>query len=431
MQAVQHKGANGEFHAFLLAQSLTTFNHNLLRSALLAMVALRGLTAFGLSVETIVGLATLLVVLPYVLLSLPAGRIADRFSRTSLINLLMAFDVLVLALGGLGLVLVNLPLLLGAILLAGVQAALMGPAKFAILPDLGMPDALVRSNGWVSAGGTATVMLGTFLGSALSLDPAGVWLLALGGVLLATVAFLLGRRVDPRPAPAPALSLGPRAMLSDFAGATGRLRATPGLGWPLVGTCWFWFQGAACTAMIPLYVADTGQPAVTLPLLLLASSCGVGLGALLANPLLQRVHPLLLSLGMLPVIALSGLDFVLTPPLGTPATIIRLALDAFIMSAGSGFYLVPLTAAIQQLTPPAERARFVGISHTLSGTAMCGAGLAIMVYPHLGLSVTDLYLLLALAGAVLAALSLYQSLVRQGWSLARTLPARPRRSPPA
>lgn len=429
MQGRQHTPTDGAFRAFLAAQSLTTFNHNLLRAALLTLVPLRGLTAFGLSVETVVGLATLLVVLPYVVLSLPAGRIADRFSRTAIIDLLMALDIVVLALGAIGLLLLNLPMLLVALLLAGVQAALLGPAKFAILPDLVPAGALIRSNGLASAAGTATVLLGTFLGSALILDPAGQWLVALGALLLSGLALYLSRRVPPRPAEAPHLPLDPGAMLSDLTSAAQRLAATPAIGWPLVGTCWFWFQGAACTAMIPLYVAATGQPAIHVALLLLASAGGVGLGAMLANPLLRRLDPLLLSLAIMPVMALSGLDFVLTPPLGDTTTIIRLALDAAIMSAGSGFYLVPLTSAIQQLTPPEQRARFVGISHTLSGLAMCGAGLSIIAYPHFGLSVTDLYLLLALVGAVVAALSLYYTLVRGGLSPAPR--RRPHRSPPA
>lgn len=77
---------------------------------------------------------------------------------------------------------------------------------------------------------------------------------------------------------------------------------------------------------------------------------------------------------------------------------------------GSGFYLVPLTAAIQRLTPVQERARFIGISHTLSGLSMCAAGLVILLYPAAGLSVTDIYALVALSTGIVAALSLFQTL---------------------
>lgn len=427
MQMQGSMGAGNGLLPYLAAQALTTFNHNLLRSSLLTMVSFGALGRFGPPVETIVGLCTLLIVLPYVLVSLPAGRLADRFPRAIVLKTMLGLDVILLSLAMLGLLLANLPLLLTAMLLAGLQAAILGPAKFAILPNLVRTDAVIASNGWLGASGTATVLLGTFLGSALILDPAGRWLVICAALLLSVLAWRLGTRVPVAPAADPSLSLHPRALLGDVIAALRRLRQTPAIFWPMVGTGWFWFQGTACTAMIPLYVAHDGQPPLHVSVLLLASTGGVALGALSADQLIARFSPLLLSIALMLAIVLSGLDFVLT----APSNIIRLALDALVMAIASGFYLVPVTAAIQQRVPPQERARFVGISHTLSGITMSLAGLAIIACPLLHLTVTDLYLLIATIGGCVAALALFGTMKAGAGHLAPAGPRRrPRRSPP-
>lgn len=396
--------------ALLGAQALSTFAHSLLRSALLTLVSFRGLTLAGLSPEAVVAISTLLVVLPYVVLSLPAGRLADLLPKASVLRAMLAFDLVALSLGALGLALGNTALLLLALLLAGIQAALMGPAKFAILPELAPGHALTASNGWTSASGTVAVLAGLILGNVLILDPAGFWIVTLGGVVVAAIAWWLGSLVGGEPARNPDLSLRPAALAEDYRGLLARLWDNPLIAWSVLGSSLFWFQGTVATALIPFYVAQSGQPVYFVSLLLLAISAGVALGSLSANPLIRRFRPLHLSLALVALIALPGLDFALMPHGAGVDTIIRVAFDMFVAAAGAGFYLVPLTAAIQQLAPADERARFVGISHTLSGLAMCCGGLAILVYPLLALSVTDTYLVITLVTALVAALCLLRIL---------------------
>lgn len=410
MLAGQSAGSDRSLAALLAAQTLSSFNHSMLRSALLTLVSFRGLTAFGLTPEATIAVSTLAIVLPYIFLSLPAGRMADRFARASVVRATMALDVLVLTLGAAALGMGDGALLLVALLLGGIQAALLGPAKYAILPDISRPGALISSNGWMSASNTLAILLGMVLGNLLVLDAAGFRALIIGGVVLAAIGCALSLMIRGEAAKDAALPLGPATLLADYRALATRLRATPLIIWPMIGSCWFWFQGTIWTALMPLYVAQTGQPAHHVSFMLLASSAGVALGALCASRLVSRFQPGALSLVLLPLIVLPGLDFWLmsaTP--GAQATP-RAALDLFVLAMGSGFYLVPLTAAIQRLTPVQERARFIGISHTLSGLSMCAAGLVILLYPAVGLSVTDIYALVALSTGIVAALSLFQTL---------------------
>ena len=182
------------------------------------------------------------------------------------------------------------------------------------------------------------------------------------------------------------------------------------IGWPLMGSCWFWFQGTVFTALLPLYVAKSGMAEEAASIFLLSTTLGVAAGALAANQLVSRISPMLLALGLVPLIVLPIVGFAVLPHGADALGVGRLALDLFVSSAGAGFYLVPLTAAIQRLTPPQERARFVGISHTLSGFAMCLGGASIFVFPLIGFSVIDTFVLLALVTGGVGAMSLLRTL---------------------
>jgi len=400
--------------ALLAAQAISTFNHSMLRSATLTLVSFRGLSALGMATETVIALSTLVVVLPYVLLSLPAGRLSDKLSRTTIIRKMIGIDVPIVVLGVLGLAAGQVILLVIVLLLAGIQAALLGPAKYAILPDLVPPDRLVWINGWISAAGTVAVTLGLTLGSLLALNDVG--LLALMAVLpiLSAMGASLTLAIRGVGAKAPALPLGFVAVLSDARAAVVRLRAAREIAWPLIGSCWFWFQGTLLTALLPLYVAKTGQAEAATSVFFLMTTLGVAAGALAASRLIARISSTVLVMAVVPVLVLPILDFALAPPSVDLSGLIRLSLDLAVTSAGAGFYLVPLTAAIQRWTPEIERARFVGISHTLSGSAMCLGGVVIFVYPLIGLSISAMFLLMSMATAVLAALSLWHTLAGNG-----------------
>jgi predicted MFS family arabinose efflux permease len=415
---VQAGDGNRGLAALLAGQALSAFNHNLLRSALLTLVSFRGLTALGLAPEATIAVSTLVIVVPYVLLSLPAGRIADRFARGTVIRIMLGLDIVVLALGAIGLGMGDGALLLLALLLAGMQAAMLGPAKYAILPELSRPGGLIASNGLMSASTTLSILVGMILGNLLVLHDTGLAVIMAGSVLLAVLGWGFSLAVGGGPAKAPALPVGPATLLSDYRDLWARCRRTPLVAWPLVGSCWFWFQGTLFTALMPHYVAQTGQPAHHVSYLLLASSIGVALGALAASRLVSRFAPGLLALVLVPFIALPGLDFWMMSRAPGGPSIARAMIDLMLIAAGSGFYLVPMTAAIQRLTPMAERARFIGISHTLSGSAMCMAGVVILVYPALGLSVVDAYLLVSLPTGFIAALALIRTLRPFGASLA-------------
>lgn len=107
------------------------------------------------------GLVGLVQVLPIILLSLPAGHLADQFSR----KLIVIITLLVLSVSSIGLAILSFlhgPLILfyGCLLLIGGAAAFNGPASSALLPQTVSEEAFENAATWSSSTWQLASMLG-------------------------------------------------------------------------------------------------------------------------------------------------------------------------------------------------------------------------------------------------------------------------------
>lgn len=398
---------NRGFGALVATQAVGAFTQNLLRAALLTLVAFRPFDTGGLSRETVAALSTLFIVAPYALLSLPAGRLADRMTKSNLIQAIKLGEVPVFVLAALGLLSGHVGLVLVALLLAGVCAALLGPAKFGIIPDLVEGADLISGNAWISATSTLAILGGLIAGNLLALSAGGVVAIAYGGVVLAVVAATVSLFIPRRAATAPEVSLHVRAFLADFADSVTRVRRLPAIVVPILGCSWFWFQGTVSTSLIPLYVAEGGAlHESVVSVMLVAASLGVTAGAVAAHLLSRRSLPVWFPPAVLCVTAAPGLDLWLAAPLEDSVDLVRAVVDLTLISAGCGLFVVPLGAAVQHLTPPAERARFVGINHTCNGLAMILAGAALLLLNLPVISAATLFAGSALISGAVAAVTM-------------------------
>lgn len=138
------------------------------------------LSAFGTSMQSLVigwelyerthsaaaiGLTGLVQFFPVVLLALPAGHAADRFSLKRLFLLAQA----ILMLSSIGLALVSyfaapVPLVYALLLVIGIGRAFSAPARWSILPHLVPTEALANAVTWNSSGWQVASMTGPTLG---------------------------------------------------------------------------------------------------------------------------------------------------------------------------------------------------------------------------------------------------------------------------
>ncbi|HLJ36084.1 MAG TPA: MFS transporter [Ktedonobacteraceae bacterium] len=130
----------------------------------------------------------LVQILPVIFLSLPAGHLADQYSRRRIVIMTQA----ILALASLGLTILSLTqgsllLMYGCLLLIGIAAAFNGPASSSLLPQTVPERVFENAATWGSSSWQMAAVLGPTLGGliiALSHSTAWVYLLNVGAALL-------------------------------------------------------------------------------------------------------------------------------------------------------------------------------------------------------------------------------------------------------
>ena len=182
----------------LIAQFFGAFNDNAwkLMVALLAIKQLASQLGAGPALEAASQAQTTLTfvvfTLPLVLVSVVAGVFSDRFSKRSVIVVMKAVEVVLMALGVLALYGNPSGGILPLIVLAGmaVQSALFSPAKYGILPELLPHERLAAGNGQLELWTFLAIIGGTGLGGVLlQFSGASPWMAALVLLLCSFAGF--------------------------------------------------------------------------------------------------------------------------------------------------------------------------------------------------------------------------------------------------
>jgi MFS family permease len=163
------------------------------------------------------GLVGLVQFLPVLVLALPAGHAADRYSRKSI--LLVAQGLLLLASAGLALLsYVRGPvgLVYGCLLLAGIAQAVNRPSRWSILPQLVPGSMLASAVTWNTSGWQSAAVAGPALGGYLIYKTRGATSVYLFDVVCCLVAIALLAAIRSRPAPRAAEEISLRSLVAGF-----------------------------------------------------------------------------------------------------------------------------------------------------------------------------------------------------------------------
>jgi 1-acyl-sn-glycerol-3-phosphate acyltransferase len=407
--------AERRFGPFFGVQFLGAFNDNVFKQALVILLAYQTASFTTMSSDTLQNLAQALFILPFFLFSATAGQIADKFEKSTLITVTVAIELAVMALGAVGLFLQDLALLLGALFLGGVQSALFGPVKYAILPQHLNETEIVGGNGMVEMGTSIAILLGMVYGGWMITQPGwGVAGVAVSAIAIAAAGIVLSRFIPRSPAPSPELQINWNPLTETWRNL--RFTAQNRTVWlSILGISWFWFYGAMFITQFPNLsrnVLAASEHVVTL--LLVVFSVGIGAGSLLCERLSGRK----VEIGLVPFgsigLTLFGVDLWLAAELHAPhgpqtlaefardATHWRMLVDLFLIGLFGGFYIVPLYALVQMRSDPAHRSRIIAGNNILNAAfIVAAAALAIGLFAA-GLTIPQLILVTALLNAAVA-----------------------------
>lgn len=155
------------FWGLVSAHSLGAFNDNAVRWFLIALT-MKEVAEEGRA--PIVALASVLFLAPYVVFSVHAGLLADRYPKRNVLLASKAAEGAIMVLATIALFVWphfdrQLYVLLGALLLLGIQAAYYSPAKYGTIPEM-LPERYMSwGNGIFEMTGVCAIILGSACGS--------------------------------------------------------------------------------------------------------------------------------------------------------------------------------------------------------------------------------------------------------------------------
>ena len=396
-------------------QFLGAFNDNLYKNALIVLLTFQSAQWTTLAPELLANLAAGIFILPFFLFSATAGQLADKYDKALIARLTKLLEVAIMAVAAAGFWLHSLPVLMTALFLLGLQAALFGPVKFAILPQHLHPDELVGGNALIEAGTFVAILVGTLAGGLLAGAVAQPMWIAVGGLLVAVLGYLTSRDIPPAPAPDPGLKINLNPITETWNNINfARSNRTVFLS--ILGISWFWLYGALFLAQFPAYTKNVlGGGEATVTLLLAIFTVGIGLGSLLC----ERMSGKHVEIGLVPFgsigLTLFGIDLYFASPVGLvgngthellallsiPA-IWRVLFDLMMLGVFGGFFIVPLYALVQIRSAPEQRARIIAANNILNALFMVVGALGAAAALGAGLSIPALFGLAALLNALVA-----------------------------
>lgn len=409
--------AEKRFAPFFWTQFLGAFNDNVFKNALIVLFTIQPPSDLAVDRDTLVNLASGLLVLPFFLFSATAGQLAEKMEKSRLMRWVKVMEIVIMTIAAAAFVMHSAVVLLALLFLMGVHSTLFGPVKFAILPQVLREDELVGGNGLVEMGTYVAILLGMLAGSEI-VAQAGWGVPAVAGtvIVIAVAGYLASRGVPRVPSPVPDLRIDPN-FLAQTIRVIGYARETRAVWLSVLGNSWFWFVGALLLAQLPGFVQDVlhGSHEVY-TLLLVVFTLGVGTGSLLC----ERLSGRMVELGLVPFgsigITFFAVDLFLATEWHAPPVIEvgaltiledpgcwRMLADLALLGVFGGFYSVPLNAIIQHRSDPAKRSRIIAGNNIVNALFMVSAaGLAIVALGPLGWSIPELFLAAGILNALVA-----------------------------
>src|SRR5579871_4229721 len=273
---------DGGFQGFLWTQFLGAFNDNVYK--MIVSVGAVELAADQMLGSRYLALAGAVFVIPFLLFAGYAGQLADRFSKTRVLQFTKAFEIVIMAVGIAALAARSLPLLLVVLFLLAMQANFFSPAKYGILPEMLDEAQLTRANGLLELSTFAAIVLGTSAGSFLFARWKGEPMV-MGGMLLgiAIVGSLTSILIPKVVASGSSQPFCWNPFSEVWKGAK-RIFGNRALWLTVLGISYFWFLGALFQMTLILVDTETLHLSDTRTgLLVTALAVGIGIGSIAAG----------------------------------------------------------------------------------------------------------------------------------------------------
>ncbi len=404
------------FAPFFWTQFLGAANDNLFKFSFTLLASYHAAEWGGVDPSTAGFVIGALFIVPYLLFSATSGQLSDKYDKSRLMRLVKSLEIGIMSLAAAGFLLHVAAALYTCVLLMGLHSTLFGPAKYSYLPQHLAEDELTGGNGMVEMGTFVAILVGTIAGGLLAqASGESAWPVAAACVAVAVAGRAVAQGIPRSPAPAPDLRINWNPVSETWRNLriAHRQRAVFN---SLLGISWLWFFGSILlTSFAPFARQVLGGDENVVTLLLTIFSLGIGLGSLAC----ERLSGHKVEIGLVPFgsigMTLFGVDLWLASrgmhgvggiPVGEFLARLanwRVMADLFLLALFGGFYSVPLYALIQARAEPGHRARIIAANNILNALFMVVASLMAIALLKSGLTLPQLFLVVALMNAAVAA----------------------------
>jgi acyl-[acyl-carrier-protein]-phospholipid O-acyltransferase / long-chain-fatty-acid--[acyl-carrier-protein] ligase len=393
------------FLGLLLTQMLGTLNDNMFRWFAIKSAQ----DQLGDSEALVLGIAVF--TLPYLLLAVYAGFLADRFSKRSVIVWCKVAEIVVMAMGIAAILSGNLYFLFTVVFMMGAQSALFTPSKYGGIPEIVSPENLSKANGLMGLVTVSSSAIGGFIGFML-FDHCAAELLAgpslldlwvpasamMGVAVVGLVSSLLIRQLHPANPNRQCDVNFPKATFRDLKllGSDMALMRTA------LGIAFFWAIAALAQSNIDLFGSEilkqgaTGTGAL-MPVLI----AGVAIGSVLAGFVSGgKVELGLVPLGALGITLSSLLLWIVGAAAPDEASNVSFYLTCvclFGLGASAGLFDIPLESFLQHKSDDENRGTVIAATNFLTfSMIMVSAGLLHVFTSVLNLSPDQIFMVAGL-----------------------------------
>jgi len=380
MPPVRSNLFNRGFVGLMVTQFFGAANDNVLKQVLSFSVALGGIwygarftvSWLGIDLPLNQGYVGLCLTIPFIIFSGYAGQIADRISKQRMTVFVKVAEICIALIALIGFWTMNLWLCMAAMILLAIQSAFFGPAKYGMIPELVDDHELSRANGAINMFTNIAVIAGTLLAGPIygAFHPASrnstadglLWLPGAALVLIAVCGFCSSLLIPRLEAKDPTLKFDFNPVGTYWKSIV-EMRGKPIL-WVALAWSFFYMVGMISILILPDYRALLNVTPTEASILLGVLGVAIGIGSVTAGFVSgHHIEPRLIPVGAIGMTV--GFFLLGIVPLNF------WLIAGLLLGAGffAGFYIVPLQALLQFLSPDDERGRFLGTANAISFVA--------------------------------------------------------------
>jgi len=378
-----------------------------------------------------------LILLPFIMLFIPAGAVSDRFPKHQVMRISAWVAVVLTLLITLSYALGWFWFAFGMTFLLAAQSAFYSPAKLGYIKDFFGKQHLAEANGLAQAIAIIAILAGTFIFSILfeiwfpeNAASKGEVLQALvlaGGLLVANSVLELVMvyrlpNIDDAPAESSASLFENTAADTEpshmktpslFARSVTSVLQVSSIRLSIIGLAMFWSVGQVLLAAFPAFAKDSLGELNTIVIqgVLAATGVGIAIGSLIAG----RCSKSYIETGIIPIGAVGlAIGLFILPQLNSALT---LAVNFLWIGVMGGLFIIPLNALIQYHAKDKDLGKTLAANNLIQNIAMLSFLALTVAFSLAGIAsqqLLQLIAVIALVGGMYTIVTLPQSLIRFG-----------------